>query len=111
VSRTRTFRYELPNTLGLERGEALAGDAACGVVHGSAIVVDDLDVVPIGVEDERAVVAGVVTRDARRARRGSSYPAASAAAWKARTVASSPAGKARWMCSVSGRSSSISEKP
>ena len=30
------------------------------VVHGSAIVVDDLDVVPVGVEDERAVVARVV---------------------------------------------------
>ena len=30
------------------------------VVHGSAIVVDHLDVVPVGVEDERAVVARVV---------------------------------------------------
>ena len=35
---------------------------------------------------------------------------AGAAAWKDRTVASSPAGKARWTCLVSGRSSSISEK-
>ena len=40
----------------------------------------------------------------------SSWPAASAAAWNARTVASSRAGNARWTCSVSGRSSSISEK-
>src|SRR4051812_13647887 len=30
------------------------------VVYDSAIVVDDLDVVPVGVEDERAVVARVV---------------------------------------------------
>src|SRR3989442_355306 len=45
----------------LERGEAVAGDVACGVVvHGSAIVVDGLDVVPVRVEDERAVVARVV---------------------------------------------------
>src|ERR687898_1555008 len=36
-------------------------DVAGGVVgHGSAVVVDDLDVVPVGVQDERAVVAGVV---------------------------------------------------
>src|SRR5688572_33510396 len=27
---------------------------------GAAVVVDDLDVVPVGVQDERAVVAGVV---------------------------------------------------
>jgi hypothetical protein len=34
---------------------------AGGVVgHRSAVVVDDFDVVPVGVQDERAVVAGVV---------------------------------------------------
>src|SRR3954470_7026489 len=33
-----------------------------------------------------------------------------AAAWNARTVASSCAGNARWTCSVSGRSSRTSEK-
>jgi hypothetical protein len=47
----------------LERGEALAGDVVGGGgVHDSAVVVDDLDVVPVGVEDEGAVVAGVVDR-------------------------------------------------
>ena len=37
----------------------MAGD---GGIRGSAVVVDDLDVVPVGVEDEGAVVAGVVDR-------------------------------------------------
>ena len=48
--------------LGLERGQPVGGDVVGGVVgHGSAVVVvDDLDVVPVGVQDERAVVAGVV---------------------------------------------------
>src|SRR5439155_23461431 len=40
---------------------ALRRDVACGVVgHGSAVVVDDLEVVPVGVQDEGAVVARVV---------------------------------------------------
>ena len=44
-------------------------DVAGGVVGpGSAVVIDDLDVVPVGVEHERAVVARVVDRAlARRA--------------------------------------------
>jgi hypothetical protein len=72
-------------------------------------VVDDLDVVPVGIEDERAVVARVV----HGALAGPAVVLVSGGergGVKARTVASSPAGKARWTCSVSGRSSSISEK-
>jgi hypothetical protein len=104
-----SLRLELAQ-LGLERGEALAGDVSCGVVgHGSAIVVDDLDVVPVGVEDERPVVARVV----HGALAGAAVVLVSGGERGGvegphRGVV--PAGKARWTCSVSGRSSSISEK-
>src|SRR5437899_5921573 len=48
----------------VERREALGRDVVGGLVgHGSApVVVDDLDVVPVRVEHERAVVARVVDR-------------------------------------------------
>jgi hypothetical protein len=83
---------------------------AGGIVgHGSAVIVDDLDVVPVGVQDERAVVARVVDRALAgtavvliaRGERGSV---------ERRTVASSRAGNARWTRSVSGRASWMSEK-
>jgi hypothetical protein len=48
-------------------------------------VADDLDVAPVGVEHERAVVAGVVDALARHAVVG--VAAAIAAAWNSSTVA------------------------
>src|SRR5688500_9033975 len=75
----------------------------------SPVVIDDLDVVPVRVYHERAVVARVVDRAlarlavvlvARRERGGVERA----------HRASSRAGNARWTCSVSGRSSRTSEK-
>ena len=75
----------------------------------SAVVVDDLDVVPVGVQDERAVVARVVDGAlagtavvlvARGERGGVERPHGRVVLRREREVD----------CSVSGRSSSISEK-
>jgi hypothetical protein len=62
-------------------------------------VVHDLDVVAVRVEDVGSVVAGVV--DGPLAGGAVvAVPALMSAPWKASTVASSVAGKARWTCSV-----------
>ena len=67
----------------------------------SAVVADELDVVAVGVEHVGAVVAGVV--DAALARRAVVAVAGlDCRGWKASTVSSSGAGKARCRSSVSG---------
>ena len=65
-------------------------------------MVDDLDVVAVGVEHEGPVVAGVVV-GALAGRAVVAVPAASRGRWKRVDGASSSAGKARWTCSVTGR--------
>ena len=71
-------------------------------------MVDELDVVAVGVEHEGAVVALVVD-GALAGAPLSRYPAAVAARWNASTIASSSAGNARWNGCVGVPSTSENE--
>jgi hypothetical protein len=72
------------------------------------VVVDHLDVVAVGVEHERALVARVVLRPLPGPPL-SRYPAPTAAAWKSATAPAYGAGNAMWMLRAAGRSSRSTE--
>ena len=72
------------------------------------MVVDHLDVVAVGVEHERALVARVVLRPLPRAA-VVAVPGADRGPWKSATAPAYGAGNAMWMLRAAGRSSRSTE--